>query len=244
MTEAVFETKLSTEEQTLQALAVLSYTGTRLARDEKRNAMSVNADSVTSGTMPEKTRVRIRRAIRRGMLARHIVIAAMIALVLLAAAYASVLAYTAPYDISLVHGSYPAEPVGIERPLDKAVVVGAVRWLERNMPTDPIPEAEAPLHILMGGSGYAVTDISSGELLYSVIPHGRSSVQVWQNGQLTEYEDVPLRIMRAFDRMRRRIDPVYAEEVPEDYYIEPVYKHDSVKENDIYPRSPYSVFRP
>ena len=176
-------------------------------------------------------------------IAKAVVIAALVVVILLAAVYASVVVYTAPYDISIVYGS-SADSLALRRPFEKAVVVRSVKWLESNMPMDPVPEAEAPLHILMGGSGYAVTEKSSGDLLYSVIPHGRSSVQVWRNGRLTEYEDVPLRIMRAFDRMRRRIDPVYAEEVPAGFYSgRNRVKSDSAEGSGNYPVSPYAVFR-
>ncbi len=176
-------------------------------------------------------------------IAKAVVIAALVIALLLAAVFASVAVYTAPYDISIVYGS-GADPVAVRRPFDKSVVVGAVKWLERNMPTEPVPEAEAPLHILLGGSGYAVTEKSSGELLYSVIPHGKQAVQVWRDGRLTEYETVPLRIMRAFDRMRRRLDPVYAEEVPADYYDPRPVRRDSTEGSGAFPPSPYSVFRP
>jgi len=245
MTERAIGAKMyAEEERSLQALAVLTYAGILLSRKTERNGGCAGTGSpYGDGAMPEQARKRIRRTIRKKQLARRVVIAALVFALLLAVLYAAVWAVTRPYDVTLRYGS-GAEPLKLRSPLEKAVVIGSAAWLEKNRPTEPVPEAETALHLLHGGAGYAVTGTKTDALLFTVIPHGRSSVQIGRDGRLTEYENVPLRIMRAFDRMRRRIDPVYAEEVPADYYDPRPVRHDSTEGSGAFPPNPYSVFRP
>lgn len=245
MTERAIGVKAyAEEERSLQALAVLTYAGILLSRKTERNGSGAGTDSADGeGAMPEQARKRIRRTIWKKQLARHVIGAALVLALLLTVLYAAVWAVTRPYDVTLRYGS-GAEPLELRSPLEKAVVIGSAAWLEKNRPTEPIPESENPLRILLGGAGYAVTGTKTDTVLFTVIPHGKSSVQIWRDGRLTEYETVPLRIMRAFDRMRRRIDPVYAEEVPADYYDPRPVRRDSTEGSGAFPPSPYSVFRP
>ncbi len=259
MTEAVVETKMLTEEErNLRALAVLSYAGTRLARAERKNAtderrQADDAGTVTQGgesVMPEQTRKRIRKAIRRGQLARRVVEIALVVLLLLAAAYAAIWAWTRPYDLYVVAGYYE-QPEQIENPLDKAIVIGTVKWLEKNRPTEPYPSEKAGVHKLMGGHVFNLYERGGMTThLYSVQLNGRSRIQVtrnWRNRtnwELIDYNDVPLPVMKALDRLSRRVVPGYAEDVPADYYDDNRVRKDSTEGSGAFPNSPYSVFKP
>ncbi len=133
----------------------------------------------------------------------------IIIVLLLVIAYGAIFLYANRFDVTAYHpdGTMAEQ---LKNGLEKAAVVFAVRWTERHI--EGI-EREYALYIPHGADSIAIEEKGKQERTSATVGN-RQLLTVDENRRLVFY-DAPKWARKAIDRLFRRVNPTYYEEVPE-----------------------------
>ena len=158
-------------------------------------------------TEEEQTRRRIRKAIRRGQLARKVVEIAFIVLMIIVIIGGICWMTAKQYEC---HQVFSTGTLLIDRPVDKVTLLGAGTFAQRFGKEEEIPPHDA---ILYGGNPIEVRDAADGKRLYTMMLWREDLIRIATDDGVHAYR-VPHYVFTAVDNVLRRINQTYDQEVP------------------------------